>query len=163
MLVTTQKVRLPSPRGCLCATGCCAGQLHVLHIQVLDLSISYTQQCAKRRTFGAQLSSSQQLQTYKALATIKASNLNRVHPCANTYLFCCLYSTEDVTAVLPYDLNDPAQLDLHPAYGTPAKIVGQVPFWKRLLWEGGRPIDAFLTIVSAQVRPCQLAWLSVPN
>jgi hypothetical protein len=53
--------------------------------------------------------------------------------------------------VLPYDLNDPAQLDLHPAYGTPARAVGSVPFFKRLLWEGGKPFDAFLTIVSAQV------------
>lgn len=54
-------------------------------------------------------------------------------------------------AVLPYDLNDQDQLDLHPAYGTPARAVGSVPFWRRLLWEGGKPFDAFLTIVSAQV------------
>lgn len=53
--------------------------------------------------------------------------------------------------MLTYDLDDPAQLDLHPAYGTPAKAVVQVPFWRRLIWEGGRPFDAFLTIVSAQV------------
>jgi hypothetical protein len=68
---------------------------------------------------------------------------------ADKALYYCLHPTEDAgAAVLPYDLNDPAQLDLHPAYGTPAKTVGQAPFWKRLLWEGGRPMDAFLTIVS---------------
>ena len=69
------------------------------------------------------------------------------NPATPSVLLCA----ED-PAVLPYDLSDQAQLDLHPAYGTPARNVGAVPFWKRLLWEGGRPVDAFLTIVSAQVR-----------
>jgi hypothetical protein len=65
---------------------------------------------------------------------------------------CAVNCAEDAKAVMPYDLNDVDQLDLHPAYGTPAKTVKQqAPFWKRLLWEGGRPFDAFLTIVSAQV------------
>jgi hypothetical protein len=56
-------------------------------------------------------------------------------------------------AVLPYDVNVQDQLDQYPAAGTPVKKIGRVPFYKRLLWEGGRPIDAFLTIVSAQVGP----------
>ena len=72
---------------------------------------------------------------------------------SNQLLFGCPFA--DGTDVLPYDVNDPRQLDLYPAYGTPAKKVGSVPFWKRLLWEGGRPFDAFLTIVSAQVCPLE--------
>jgi len=52
--------------------------------------------------------------------------------------------------VLPYDLNDEDQLDLVPGAGTPAKTVGTVPLWKRIFWEGGRPVDAFLTVVSAR-------------
>lgn len=53
--------------------------------------------------------------------------------------------------MLPYDVNNEDQLDLYPAAGTPARDVGAKSLWTRLLWEGGRPIDAFLTIVSAQV------------
>jgi hypothetical protein len=38
------------------------------------------------------------------------------------------------------------------AAGTPQKeVISQVPAWKRLLWEGGHPADAFLTAASAQV------------
>jgi hypothetical protein len=55
--------------------------------------------------------------------------------------------------VLPYDLNDD-QLDLVSGAGTPAQVVGAVPLWKRLFWEGGRPVDAFFTVVSAQVCGC---------
>jgi hypothetical protein len=55
--------------------------------------------------------------------------------------------------VLPYDVNVQEQLDQYQAAGTPVKKIGKVPWYQRLLWEGGRPIDAFLTIVSAQVRP----------
>jgi hypothetical protein len=55
--------------------------------------------------------------------------------------------------VLPYDVNVQEQLDQYQAAGTPVKKIGRVPWYQRLLWEGGRPIDAFLTIVSAQVRP----------
>jgi hypothetical protein len=54
-------------------------------------------------------------------------------------------------AVLPYDVNTQEELDQYQAAGTPAKKIGRVPWYQRLLWEGGRPFDAFLTIVSAQV------------
>jgi hypothetical protein len=63
--------------------------------------------------------------------------------------------------VLPYDLNDEDQLDLVPGAGTPAKTVGTVPLWKRIFWEGGRPVDAFLTVVSAQVGVCVGGWVGV--
>ncbi len=53
--------------------------------------------------------------------------------------------------MLPYDVNTEEQLDQYPAAGRPAKTLEDVAMWKRLLWEGGRPFDAFLTIVSAQV------------
>ena len=52
--------------------------------------------------------------------------------------------------VLVYD--EVGELDTVPAAGTPAKSMGRVPAWKRLLWEGGHPADAFLTAASAQVR-----------
>jgi hypothetical protein len=54
-------------------------------------------------------------------------------------------------AVLPYDVNTEEELDQYQAAGTPAKKIGRVPWYQRILWEGGRPFDAFLTIVSAQV------------
>lgn len=42
------------------------------------------------------------------------------------------------------------------AAGTPQKEVASlVPAWKRLLWEGGHPADAFLTAASAQVGQAQ--------
>uniref|UniRef100_A0A383W752 Amino acid transporter transmembrane domain-containing protein n=1 Tax=Tetradesmus obliquus TaxID=3088 RepID=A0A383W752_TETOB len=63
-------------------------------------------------------------------------------------------------AVLPYDVNSEAELDQYQAAGTPAKKVGRVPWYQRLLWEGGRPFDAFLTIVSAQVGQ---VILNLPN
>lgn len=50
-----------------------------------------------------------------------------------------------------YIYDDAAQLDEVPAAGTPPAALGSVPAWKRLLWEGGHPSDAFLTAASAQV------------
>ncbi|KAF6262602.1 transmembrane amino acid transporter protein-domain-containing protein [Scenedesmus sp. NREL 46B-D3] len=63
-------------------------------------------------------------------------------------------------AVLPYDVNRQDQLDHYQAAGTPVKKIGRVPWYQRVLWEGGRPIDAFLTIVSAQVGQ---VILNLPN
>lgn len=53
-------------------------------------------------------------------------------------------------SVLVYD--EASDLDEIPAAGTPERSVLKEPAWKRLLWEGGHPADAFLTAASAQVR-----------
>ena len=51
------------------------------------------------------------------------------------------------------------ELDEHPGHGAPASDVREGPLWRRLLWEGGFPLDGFLTAASAQVRgrACMLA------
>eukprot|EP00775_Hariotina_reticulata_P005826 gene5826-6067_t len=62
------------------------------------------------------------------------------------------------THVLMYD--EAQDLDEVAAAGTPAKSLNKVPAWKRLLWEGGHPADAFLTAASAQVGQ---VILNLPN
>jgi hypothetical protein len=64
------------------------------------------------------------------------------------------------SCALPYDVNDQRELDRYPAAGRPAERITQIPLWKRLFWEGGRPFDAFLTIVSAQVGQVILSLVS---
>lgn len=58
----------------------------------------------------------------------------------------CVLPAADV-----YIYDDASHLDEVPAAGTPPAALGSVPAWKRLLWEGGHPSDAFLTAASAQV------------
>lgn len=43
------------------------------------------------------------------------------------------------------------ELDKFPAHGAPEGQVSKAPLWKRIIWEGGFPLDGFLTAASAQV------------
>lgn len=93
------------------------------------------------------------------MAAVSLFSLNFWKASGMQYLLKCCHTTQifHMSAAggepgLPYDVNDEAQLDQYPAHGRSATSIKNVPIWKRIFWEGGRPFDAFLTIISAQVR-----------
>ncbi|KAI8476179.1 MAG: transmembrane amino acid transporter protein-domain-containing protein [Monoraphidium minutum] len=52
------------------------------------------------------------------------------------------------------------ELDHYAGHGAPAGDVKSGPLWRRVLWEGGTPVDGFLTAASAQVGQ---VILNLPN
>jgi len=60
-------------------------------------------------------------------------------------------SPHPVAAIID-SAETPDDLDKFPAHDAPSSDVSKAPLWRRALWEGGLPIDGFLTAASAQVR-----------
>lgn len=94
---------------------------------------------------------------------MSCTGLSGTGPCTRTEARSPSYNTNSlILAAEVYIYDDVRELDEVPAAGTEPNDPG-IPAWKKLLWEGGHPADAFLTAASAQVGLLSCQERNVPT